>query len=84
MVVNGTKTVERKTMPPVIIKDALTEMNISRQRRWQLRQRAAGNCVICGKTAETRGYCAEHAERNRQRCRAAWAAKRRKLRKAAR
>jgi hypothetical protein len=39
--------------------------DVSRQRRYQLRQQAAGRCPICGEEAETgRHFCARHrAER---------------------
>ena len=42
---------------------------ISRQRRWQLRQEAAGRCTICGRpgSPEFKRLCAEHALRSRQR-----------------
>jgi hypothetical protein len=38
---------------------------MTRQRRYQLRQAAAGRCQICGKPAgEYRGYCPRHAAAN--------------------
>jgi hypothetical protein len=39
-------------MPPKI-KDQFSERAISRQRKWQLRQRAKGLCVVCGKEARS-------------------------------
>ena len=47
--------------------------NVSRQRAWQIQQRAAGLCIICAEKAWRRGSChcakhrAEHNERERAR-----------------
>jgi hypothetical protein len=35
-------------------------VTINRQRAWQLKQFAAGNCVVCGKPALAGGRCAYH------------------------
>lgn len=32
----------------------------SRQYRWALKQKAAGNCVVCGKKAVNNWYCQDH------------------------
>jgi len=42
---------------------------LSRQRRWQLKQTAAGRCTICGKPLadNSKSFCPEHRERNRRR-----------------
>jgi hypothetical protein len=44
---------------------------VSRQRRWQIRQRAKGLCILCGEPAVTKTFCLRHAisarERERQR-----------------
>ena len=41
---------------------------LSQQRRWQLKQQAAGDCTICRKkAAKGRLLCAAHLERNRER-----------------
>lgn len=36
--------------------------SISRQRAWQIRQRAAGKCMLCGKPASKKSklYCESH------------------------
>lgn len=33
---------------------------VSRQYKWQLKQREAGNCKICGKKAVNKKHCEEH------------------------
>lgn len=43
---------------PRVIEDAFTHLNISRQRRYQLRMEAAGRCRICG--AKGAPYCEKH------------------------
>jgi hypothetical protein len=46
---------------PRIIEDAFTHLDISRQRRYQLRMESAGRCRICGeKTGEGSPYCEKH------------------------
>lgn len=39
---------------------------ISRQRRWQLRQKAAGLCMICSAPAVNAYYCLAHAIYHRE------------------
>ena len=43
---------------PRIIEDAFTHLNVSRQRRYQLRMEAAGRCRICGEKGAP--YCEKH------------------------
>ncbi len=50
--------------PP--IKDNFTDLSISRQRRWQLRQAAAGKCIICAKKAIKNNLCKRHLKLNRK------------------
>jgi hypothetical protein len=50
---------------------------LSRQRRWQLRQRALGNCTTCGRPAFTAQHCLKHARAARERVRARVGSKRR-------
>ncbi len=35
-------------------------MEISRQRRWQIKKRAEGFCMICGKPRVNASYCETH------------------------
>ena len=43
------------------IQDEFTALPVSRQRKWQLRHLARGNCSICGRPAVCRsGYCLAH------------------------
>lgn len=50
---------------------------ISRQRRWQLRQQENGNCIICGQKAVTATHCIKHAMYARERMRKVKGCKRR-------
>lgn len=34
--------------------------DISRQRRWQIRKKAEGKCIVCGKERVIELYCEEH------------------------
>ena len=45
------------------------EKKLSKQRRWQLKQKAAGMCTICGKPSVdgTTAFCEEHRKKNRHR-----------------
>ena len=54
------KRPEREPMPgPNSILDEFTELQVSRQRRYQLRKQAHGLCVICGKRkAISKSLCA--------------------------
>ncbi len=48
-----------QTEPDSMINDQFTDLPISRQRRYQLRKKAKGLCVICGKRkAITESLCA--------------------------
>lgn len=40
-------------------------MNLSRQRKWQLRKAARGLCVLCGRPTTGSNHCLEHMEKNR-------------------
>jgi hypothetical protein len=43
------------------IKDEFSDLKISRQARWQLRQKAKGGCILCGKPQdEHTSFCAYH------------------------
>lgn len=49
--------------PPIL--DEFTNLPVSRQRKWQLRQNAKGRCVICGQPRPGhRTCCDKHAWRN--------------------
>ena len=48
-----------------MIKDKFTNLNVSRQRKYQLRKTAEGNCWKCGKEAGTWGLCKPHRVLNR-------------------
>lgn len=39
------------------LKDRFTHLNVSRQRKYQLRKASAGRCVQCSAKAERSGYC---------------------------
>jgi hypothetical protein len=43
------------------IVDEFTNLQISKQRRWQLRQEKAGKCITCGKLAVKYMRCDVHA-----------------------
>ena len=45
-----------------MIHDEFTELNISRQRKWQLRQRMKGRCMRCDKPVVSlkSSFCAKH------------------------
>lgn len=66
-----------KTKPT--IQDQFTKLNVSRQRKKQLRYKAQGRCILCGATALTRGYCLSHLIAVRERARNYHKAKRRNL-----
>lgn len=50
--------------------DTTTDKTISRQRRWQLRKLAAGQCSECGAKATSAGLCLPHLQRYRETARA--------------
>jgi len=52
-------------MPPHPIKDRFTKLKVSKQRKWQLRQRANGRCEICPEEIEKWGLCAKHLKLKR-------------------
>ena len=37
---------------------------LSRQRKWALRMKEQGKCMICGKDAKTKKHCEYHAEQH--------------------
>lgn len=39
-------------------------MELSPQRRWQLRKQALGRCVICGRKADGKTTCQKHAKQS--------------------
>jgi len=46
-------------MPPAPIQDKFARLEVSRQRKWQLRQIAKGRCQTCGREASS-GRCPKH------------------------
>ena len=44
------------------IMDEFSDLPISKQRRWQLRQEKAGKCITCGKPAARYQRCESHAD----------------------
>lgn len=50
------------------IKDYLTKKPLSRQRKYQLRKRRQGKCIICGRSRSRKSatYCASHLESSRK------------------
>jgi hypothetical protein len=56
----------QKQYTPPVLKNLL----VSRQRQWQLRRKAEGNCVACGKPrgeSGTKEWCVVHAKAARER-----------------
>lgn len=49
------------------IKDKFTNLPVSRQRKYQLRKKQSGMCIICGKPRATAMHCLEHAIAHRER-----------------
>jgi hypothetical protein len=45
-----------------MIRDKYTYLPVSRQRKYQLRKRDAGKCIICGAEATTSKFCTIHAK----------------------
>ncbi|MGA2662288.1 MAG: hypothetical protein ABSH34_32810 [Verrucomicrobiota bacterium] len=54
---------------PNPIEDEFTDLQMSRQRKYQLRMRREGRCVVCGEKAAGSYLCLKHlvAERERRR-----------------
>ncbi len=48
------------------IKDKFSELPVSRQRKYQLRKKKAGLCIICGAPRATAMHCLEHAIAKRE------------------
>ena len=48
------------------IQDEFTNLPVSRQRKWQLRQIAQGGCRICGQPATSVGLCLKHMVKERE------------------
>jgi hypothetical protein len=46
---------------PKLILDEIAKLPVSRQRKWQLRQKEKRLCLKCTKPAVTKIYCLEHA-----------------------
>ena len=46
--------------------DEFTDLEISRQQKWQLRRAKEGRCVICGEPKVTAWHCLKHAIANRE------------------
>lgn len=55
-----------------MIQDKYASLDVSRQRKYQLRQRDAGKCITCGKARVTTHHCAEHAALANQLAKAAY------------
>ena len=55
-----------------MIKDKYTYMEISRQRKYQLRKRDAQLCIICGNKAVNSHYCETHAVKANDMAKAAY------------
>lgn len=57
------------------IQDEFTDLAMSRQQKWQLRQQKKHRCIVCGKPVKTKVYCRKHValhndrqnDRNRRR-----------------
>lgn len=48
---------------PIEIIDEFTQLNVSRQRKYQLRRRKQKKCVICGDPAITKFHCEVHRQK---------------------
>lgn len=48
------------------IQDAFSNLPISRQRRYQLRHKAAGLCLLCNQPKVNATYCLKHAVARRE------------------
>lgn len=48
---------------PKLIQDRFTSLDVSRQRKYQLRREAAGRCRLCGEPGAP--YCVLHARTQR-------------------
>jgi hypothetical protein len=46
-----------------MIRDQYTYAPISRQRKYQLRMRDKGKCIICGANRTNSHFCEEHAKK---------------------
>lgn len=62
------------------IKDKFTKRTVSRQRKWQLRKEAAGQCRKCAKPAVTKFHCLDCAVKTREKERVKRGSSRRNLR----
>jgi hypothetical protein len=51
------------------IRDEFTDLEMSRQQKYQLRMRRDGRCIICGENAAVSGLCLEHLVARRERTR---------------
>lgn len=61
-----------------IIRDKFSDLPISRQRKWQLRQRRKKRCTLCPeKAAPGRAFCLKHLVATRERQRKSGGCKRR-------
>lgn len=48
------------------IRDQFSDLPVSRQRKWALRQAALGNCIICGQPQDMAPFCLKHAVSKRE------------------
>jgi hypothetical protein len=48
------------------IEDEFTHLNVSRQRKYQLRRQREGRCVQCGRPAVRGGRCLKHMIKARE------------------
>lgn len=62
-------------MPPKRIQDRFTKLPVSKQRKWQLRQKAKGKCEKCKCDAVDGILCNKHRAKAKKRYRCLTAAK---------
>lgn len=48
------------------IQDEFSELPVSRQRKWQLRQAKRGLCAECNRAVASGGFCLEHLVERRE------------------
>ena len=46
----------------IMIQDKFSGLNISRQRKYQLRKHRDNKCIVCGKPVNTKYHCRYHAK----------------------
>lgn len=53
-----------------MIHDEFTSLKVSRQRKWQMRQKVAGLCILCAEKSVNGIHCENHRQDNHDRGRA--------------